>query len=260
MSAQAMTERFEMRLGTSVLEDVDAWRASQNDVPSRAEAMRRLIEAGLLATSSGEKKQVKLADGDKLILLMLRDLYKHLKLKDGEIDPDFLAEVIFGGHGWGLEWQYSGIFHGHEDAKAVVSEVVEILDTWSFLESGYQELSKKDKARVAVEADPIGKHVVFDGFDGNEESEHIGVARFLIEQLGRFTRFKGRELNAHMPTIDAYRRMVAVFEPIRRTLTGRNLTADEIIVILKAWLHPSRRKDAAKDDAGAVIGDDNPAS
>ena len=47
-----------------------------------------------------------------------------------------------------------------------------------------------------------------------------------------------------MTTIDAYRRIVAVFEPIRRTLTGRNLTADEIIVILKAWLNPSQRKDA----------------
>ena len=249
MSAQAMTERFEMRLGASVLEDVDAWRARQHDLPSRAEAIRRLIEAGLEATSGGEK-QTRLADGDKLILLMLRDLFKQLKLKNGEIDPDFIAEVIFGGHSWGLEWQYTGIFHRHEDAKAVVSEVVDVLDMWSFLESGFHKLSKKDKARVAAEAEPLGKHVVFSGFDGNNESEHIGVARFLIEQLGRFTCFKGRELNAHMPSIDAYRRMVAVFEPIRRTLTGRGLNADEIIDILKAWLHPSRRKDAkAKGDA-----------
>jgi len=249
MSAQAMTERFEMRLGASVLEEVDAWRARQNDVPSRAEAIRRLIEAGLAATS-GREKQVRLADGDKLILLMLRDLSKQLKLKSGEIDPDFIAEVIFGGHSWGLEWQYSGIFHRHEDAKAVVSEVVNILDMWSFLESGYQKLSKKDKARVAAEAEPVGKHVVFTGFDGNNESEHIGVARFLIEQLGRFTYFKGRELNAHMPSIAAYRRMVAVFEPIRRKLTGRDLTADEIIGILKAWRQPSWRKDAtAKGEA-----------
>jgi len=247
MSAQAMTERFEMRLPTSTLEDVDAWRTRQSDLPSRAEAMRRLIEAGL-ATTSGGDKQVRLSAGEKLILLSLRDIAKHLKLKDGETDLDFIAESIFGGHSWGLKWKLSGVFHGHEDADETVSEVVDVLDMWSFLESGYENLSKKDKARVGTEAEPLGKHVKFSGFDGNNESEHIGVARFLIEQLDRFTCFKGRDLNSHMPSIDAYRRMSAVFEPMRRTLTGRELNADEIIAILKAWLHPSRRKDYGQAD------------
>jgi uncharacterized protein YfbU (UPF0304 family) len=45
-----------------------------------------------------------------------------------------------------------------------------------------------------------------------------------------------------MPTIDAYRRMLSVFEPIRGTLTGRDLNAPEIIEILNAMMHPSRRK------------------
>ena len=242
MSAQAMTERFEMRLPTSTLEDVDAWRTRQTDLPSRAEAMRRLLEAGLAATES-RQKQVRLSAGEKLILLALRDMTKQLKLKDGETDLDFIAETIFGGHSWGLKWQLSGVFHDHEDAEETVSEVVDVLDMWSFLESGYAALSKKDKARVAAEAEPLGTHVKFSGFDGNNESEHMGVARFLIEQLDRFTSFKGRDLNSHMPSIDAYRRMLAVFEPMRRTLTGRELNADEIIAILIAWLHPSRRKD-----------------
>ncbi|MBZ5604583.1 MAG: YfbU family protein [Acidobacteriia bacterium] len=172
MSTEAMTERFEMRLSASVLEQVDAWRGRQSDIPSRAEAIRRLIEVGL---SASNETQVQLSDGDKLILLMLRDLFKQLKLKDGEIDPDFIAEVIFGGHSWGLKWQYSGIFHGHEDKRAVVSEVVDVLDMWSFLEAAHRKLSKADKARVATEAAPIGKHVQFGGFDGNEESEYGSV-------------------------------------------------------------------------------------
>jgi metal-responsive CopG/Arc/MetJ family transcriptional regulator len=46
MSPENMTERFEMRLGQSVLEKVDAWRAGQSDVPSRSEAVRRLVETG----------------------------------------------------------------------------------------------------------------------------------------------------------------------------------------------------------------------
>jgi len=242
MSAQSMTERFEMRLPTLTLEEIDAWRGRQNDIPSRAEAIRRLIDAGLSVTGNREK-QVTLADGDKLILLMLCDLYKHLKFKKAEIDPDLIANVIFGGHSWALEQEYSGIFHGHEDAKADVAEVQNVLDMWSFLEEGYEDLSETDKTRIAAEAEPYGKRVMFTGFDGNNESGHMGIARFMIGKLGLFARFKGRELNSHAPTIDAYRRMLAVFEPIRATLIGRKLNAGEIIRILQERLHPTRRKD-----------------
>lgn len=240
-----MTERFEMRLPTSTLDDVDLWRARQIDLPSRAEAMRRLLEAGLAATSS-ERKRIRLSDGEKLILLALRDINKQLKLGDGEADLDLVAETIFGGHSWGLLWEFTGVFHGHEDNEEVVSEVVNVLDMWTFLESGYERLSKKEKARVATEAAPLGKYVRFSGFDGNDESEYMGVAHFLIEKLGRFTNFKGRELNSHIPSLESYRRMLAVFEPVRCSLVGRPLSADEIIVILLAWLNPSRRKDTER--------------
>ena len=239
MNAQAMTERFEMRLGQTVLEELDQWRVRQDDLPSRSEAVRRLVEAGL--GESGEKRNLKLGDGEKLILIMLCQLFKQLKLKS-EIDPAFVEEVIRGGHYWAFDWEYPGIFHGHEDARAVVSEVVNILDMWSFLERGFGELSKKDKDRIAAEAEPFGKHVVFAGFDGNNEGEHMSIARFLINELDRFSEFKGRDLNAHMHTLDAHRRMLSVFGPIRSNLTGRDLNATEIIEILKAKLHPSRRK------------------
>ncbi|HEY6251860.1 MAG TPA: YfbU family protein [Candidatus Angelobacter sp.] len=242
MSAEAMTERFEMRLGQSVLEKVDTWRSSQGDLPSRSEAVRRLVEAGLGMAVTG--RQIKLEDGDKLILIMLCQLFNQLKLKGG-IEPEFVEEVIYGGHYWGLDWRYPGIFHDHEDAEAVVSEVVNVLDMWSFLEDGFGKLSKKDKERVAKEAEPFGTHVVCTGFDGNNESNHLGVARFLIDKLDRFSSFKGRDLNSHMPIIDAYRRMLLVFEPIRCTLTGRELNASEIIDVLKAWTHPSRRRPEA---------------
>jgi uncharacterized protein YfbU (UPF0304 family) len=239
MNAEAM-ERFEMRLGQVTLQRVDDWRSRQADVPSRSEAVRRLMEVGLDAT--GESRHVRLSDGDRLVLIMLCELFKHMKVKGGEIDPGFVEAAVFGGHHWGLEWKYSGLFHGHEDAKTVVSEVVNILDMWYFLERGFAELPKQDKDRVAAEAEPFGKNVLFRGFDGNNETEHVGVARFLINELDRFTEFKGRDLNAHMPTLEAYRRMLAVFDPIRATLIGRNLDASEIIKILNARVHPIRRR------------------
>ncbi|GAB4227751.1 MAG: hypothetical protein Kow0032_07190 [Methyloligellaceae bacterium] len=235
---QMKTERFEMRLDRETLEQVDGWRAEQNDLPSRAEAVRRLIDAGLAVSGKGG---VSLSDGEKLILMMLSDLYKHHRV-DGEIDPKFVGETILGGHYWGLEWKYVGLFHNHVDSPRTVSEVVDVLDMWSFIESGYAKLSKKEKERVEAEAEPFGKHVEFSGFDGNNESEHIGIARFLIDDLDRFASFKGRELNSHMPSIDTYRRMLAVFEPMRRTLTGGELSVSQIIELLKAKTHPDYRE------------------
>lgn len=238
-AAQAMTERFEMRLDPTVLDRLDLWRTEQTDLPSRSEAVRRLVETGLSAR--GGERQITLSDGEKLLLIMLGELFKHLKLKS-DVDTSFLGEIIYGGHYWALGWKYSGLFHGHRDSEAVVSEVVDILDMWSFLERGFSALPKKDKERVAVEAEPFGKHVKFTGFDGNGESEHIGVARVLINQLDRFTEFKGRELNSHMRSLDIYRRMLSVFEPLRKNLIGRDLDVGEIIKILQAMLHPSRRE------------------
>lgn len=239
-AAQAMTERFEMRLDPTVLGELDSWRAKQNDLPSRSEAVRRLLEEGL--ASRGADPQITLSDGEKLIVVMLGELFKHLKVKSDEIDPSFLEEIIYGGHYWALGWEYSGLFHGHRDSDAVVSEVVDILDMWSFIERGFNALSKKDKERVATEAEPFGKYVSFPGFDGNGEGEYIGVARVLMNQLDRFTEFKGRELNSHMRTLDTYRCMLSVYEPLRKNLIGRGLDAGEIIQILRAKLHPIMRK------------------
>lgn len=227
---QPKTERFEMRLDQATLENLDTWRSRQGDLPSRAEAVRRLIEIG---QAPSQDKGMNINDGEKLILHMLCEVYKHLNIK-GELDPDFIARALYGGHYWGLTWKYTGIFHGHQDSNHVVSEVADVLDMWSFIESGYDKLSAKDRSRIETEAEPFGKHVSFRGFDGNSEAEYNGVAHFLVNDLERFVIFKGRQFNSHMPSLDIYRRMFRVFEPMRSNLMGRELGANEIIAILNA--------------------------
>ena len=228
---QLKTERFEMRLDSRTLKRLDSWRVRQTDLPSRAEAVRRLMESGL---SEMESKPLKFSDGEKLMTLMFCDLYRHHKIK-GAIDPSFVEKVFHGGHYWGLEWRFPGIFHGHEDSKATVHEVVNILEAWWFLEQSYANLSKRDKDRAKKEAEPFGKSVVFPGFDGNYESKHLNVAHFLINELDRFVEFKGRDLNSHVPLIDRYRLMLRAFESMRPNLGGGNwLSAGAIIKILNA--------------------------
>ena len=184
---------------------------------------------------------MKLSNGEKLILMMLCELYQKVGVK-GEIDPKFVQQAIWSGNTWGLRWQYSGIFDGGErDANPVVSEVCDILQMWWLIESAYKDLSKADKKRIEDEVGPLGKNVRFLGFDGNNEGEHLGVARFLIEHMDRFTHFKGRDLNSHMPTLDMYGRMLKVYKSMLGTLADRRMGTVEIIAQLKAKVHPSKR-------------------
>jgi uncharacterized protein YfbU (UPF0304 family) len=222
------SERFEMRLDSQMIERLDRWRERQEDEPSRAEAVRRLVETGL----TGERRDLAISDGEKLVLGMLADIHA-ASVKDGEFDPEFIKSAICGGHYWGLEWQYSGLFHGHVDSASVVSEVVNILDMWSHVEMSFESLPADAKARVETAVGYDRGRFRFLGFDGNEESEHFSVATFMIEDVGRFASFQGRALNSHHPTLDHYRRQYRAYEPIRARSRGELLRATELIDVLR---------------------------
>jgi hypothetical protein len=43
----ANDQTFQMRISRELIERVDQWRRAQKDIPSRAAAIRRLVEAAL---------------------------------------------------------------------------------------------------------------------------------------------------------------------------------------------------------------------
>jgi uncharacterized protein YfbU (UPF0304 family) len=225
------SERFELRIDEDQLARIRAWAEEQESLPTAAEAVRRLIDLGLAA---GSPRSVHFSDGEKMLILMMADLYKHLRIKDPNCAPEFLAEVIYGGHYWAPLWKLTGVFHGHVDNPEDLDHVVDVLDMWDWLELSHERLSAAERKRVAIEAAPFGEHVRFSGFDGNEEASQLGIARFLIEQLDRFSRFKKRDLNSHHETHATYRRMLKTFLPMRATLTGGWLDAQQIITVLNA--------------------------
>lgn len=181
---------------------------------------------------------MKLTNSEKLILIMLSEVYEKLGIDDKSgIDPKFVQSAIYSGNTWGFEWKYSGVFDSSEPSPPEVNEVVNYLDMWSFIEEAFEDLGEDGKTELEDKAAPFGKNVLFPGFDGNNEPEYLGITRFLTEDLDRFTRFKGRELNSHTPSVATYRRMYQIFEPIRRTLLDRRLSVDELTVILRAKRH-----------------------
>ncbi|NLR33965.1 YfbU family protein [Aeromonas hydrophila] len=183
---------------------------------------------------------MKITDGEKLILLMLSELYEELEI-NREIDPKFIKEAIFSNNLWALPWKYSGIpFEDQEDPE-IVREVLDILDMWSFIEYSYAQLDDDKKSLLEIDATPFGKNPTFPGFDGNNESEYMGTASFIVNELERFEEFKGRSFNSHCPSIDGHRRMLSVFRTIRSTLDFGLMSENDLAAVLRERIHPSRR-------------------
>ncbi len=183
---------------------------------------------------------MKISNGEKLILLMLSDVYQKLGLEGG-IDPEFVRSAIFKDQLWAFSWKYTGIQFSDDETPEIVKDVVDVLDMWSFIELAYDKLSDTEKETLKEQAHPFGDNPRFTGFDGNHETEYMSVARFLINDLERFDEFKGRSMNSHRPSIEGYRRMLSAFEPIRSTLAFRDLGVDQLAAILLEQIHPSNR-------------------
>ena len=224
---QQKTERFEMRLDLDTVRRLDHWRADQPDLPSRAAAIRRLVESGL----SMDKQRFRPSGGERLIIAMLCELYQHLHV-DAAIDPTLVETASTGGHHWALEWEYD-LFRPPVDRK-VPQEVADILEMWWTIELSYDRLSEDDQANLKTEFGITRERVRFRGFDGNEEFTHYDVAGVMIDSLGRFAHFKERDLNSHFPYLHWYRSMLALYQPMKQSLKGRNhLTSGQIATLVR---------------------------
>lgn len=184
---------------------------------------------------------MKLSDGEKLILLMLCEIQEHLKI-EGQTDTELVKEAIYSGNLWGLEWGMPGVFHGSETPYEIVKDAVNIMAMWQRLEESFNNLKPEDRKWLTENAF-LGDNVRFFGWDGNGQTEvlYISAAHFLVDHLDRFEIFKGRDFNAHMPTLDTHRRMLTVFEPILKQVSNRDFTAKQIAEVMNAAKHPDQR-------------------
>lgn len=55
MPPETKTERLNLSLPASLLKSIDNWRRQQEDIPTRSEAARRLIEASLEPTPAPKR-------------------------------------------------------------------------------------------------------------------------------------------------------------------------------------------------------------
>lgn len=224
-----LTERIELRLDEEVARKLDEWISLTGRASSRSDAIRQLIDIGL-GTVTG--KAISLSDGEKLNFMLLRDIARHLKVET-DTDLDFMSQVIYGGHYWAPTWEMQGLFHNQADRPADVSFVVDVLDMWSFMEEAMENMSASDLE--AIKAAHYGHLPQFTGFDGNNETDLMSIARFFVKDMKRFTRFTRRDLNSHAPHAEEYARMYKKFRPMRKLLDHRRqLSAAQIIELVEA--------------------------
>lgn len=182
------------------------------------------------------------SDTERLALYMLADIYERVGCD--ELDPKFIRDAVSGGHFWAIRRKYGGLFDTDERTEDLAMEVGDMLSMWSHIEDVVDELGDEDRARLK-EASPFGIPS-FKGFDGNNESDHISAARMMIDRLDMFARFEGRELNAHMGTVDSNRRMLGAYKDLLRRNDYRPLTLDDIVEIMRARVHPEYQGEPAE--------------
>jgi len=129
----------------------------------------------------------------------------------------------------GYPLEYGEVFTNIADGLSHdgCSEVVDILQMYRDLKWSFDKLSD----RSSIDADDID----FPGFDGNNESEQMAYAEFVVQRGDRFAELGDQNLNSHYPSIDGYRRMLAVWRRFRKS---GGLSSPQIAEILAARAAP----------------------
>ena len=178
---------------------------------------------------------MQLSDAERLMLALLCEIHEASDAKGG-VNSSLVKKALCSGNEWAITAEVQLPWKGDASNPPYVSHVLDVLDMWLFLEDTYASLTAEDAVRFRRETgheyDPQ-----FPGFDGHSETDECKAAQYVIEEMGRFGKFRGRSLTSQHPTIARSRRMLSVFVPIRATLGNRKpalMTADELISVVKA--------------------------
>ncbi|MCH7305898.1 YfbU family protein [Acinetobacter sp. NIPH1876] len=140
---------------------------------------------------------------DRLILI---NQYKILAKLDTN-DANYYKELIqILENGYEIFYSLLDQWIDDEMPKEESRFVLDILDLYRAIE----DLKRRTKDEELIQH----SYSIFKGFDGNNESEHLGFTRFLIEIQGKFQEqkqyyYQNDHLNSHCPMLDKYRRMLA---------------------------------------------------
>lgn len=173
---------------------------------------------------------MQMSNAEKLMATLLAEIHQSMGIQ-GQVDAGLVAKAVTSNNTWALTLELSGpLGLAPEPLPPEVERVQDILAMWQQIEAAGARFSDGDRAQLRDARVPHAD-LRFPGFDPLTESRHLGIARFLVEELQSFD-FPGRELKAERPMLDAYASMLDEFRAIQRKLGDRPLNVGEVVRIL----------------------------
>ncbi|MCL2633792.1 MAG: YfbU family protein [Oscillospiraceae bacterium] len=126
--------------------------------------------------------------------------------------------------------EYDGLMELHDEVSTDICDFVyDVLTMYRILYSSYHKL--EDKSNISDE------DVIFQGFDGNDETQYYAFASFLLKDKKLYSEFKNVEVNSHASRVGIYKSMLDIYTPIYDKMNkdrryGSSLTEEEIIKIV----------------------------
>jgi uncharacterized protein YfbU (UPF0304 family) len=179
---------------------------------------------------------------------ILSNQYKILEQLDSERADQyaFCRNAINHGYEADYDWIADDVSDQSDGlSSAACGEVLDILEMYSDLQRGFDALDDKSAIREY--------EINFPGFDGHNESKRVGYCRHVCGGRGRYHDLRRpMDWDSHRPLIDAYRRMLAVWRPIRESVhQGRRgtdpLNRREMLEILITAPGPESKSGQLRD-------------
>ena len=137
--------------------------------------------------------------------LVLWNQYEILKLLDRDNAKKYQnnQEILENG----FEYEYDSLVSWMTDIpKEVCEEVYSILHMFRCLICSFDKLDSTSEL--------VREDCMFDGFDGNEETDYYIYAKWLIEEDNKYNEFSKCDLDSHWNKLNTYRTMLIRFNEI----------------------------------------------
>lgn len=133
----------------------------------------------------------------------------------------------------GYELHYSWITqHLYEGlTKEQCEEVLEILEMYRGIYHSYNSLQGVKKKDIE------NPKVIFQGFDGNNETSQMAYTRYFIDDLGRYTEIKdnnGGYYNSHSPMLPKYRNMLIKWKQLTHHVRY-NMSNEQLLELIETY-------------------------
>ncbi len=143
-------------------------------------------------------------------------------IQNNEAEAKFyakLAKIVF--EGYSHEYYKITDIIQEELPFANAAFVWDVLDMYSGIYASYNILANP---KISFES------IKFRGFDGNNEVELMAYCSFIVNDLGRYTEFKGGDFNSHAPSVHKYSEMLQKWKEWGKPY---NMSEEQIIDIFK---------------------------